>query len=94
MKIEIAKATEEPVKEGTGQNGKPYRIREQEAWLHIDQMKYPQRVKIPLNNGIAPYAVGMYVVADESYIVGKYLDLRCMPVLRSASEPMRMTGTK
>jgi len=60
---------------------KPYTIREQNALLFRDGEKYPERVKITLDDGTTPYPVGNYQLHDLSYSVNRYGALQVRPVL-------------
>lgn len=53
-------------------DGKSYCIREQEAFLHQDGQKYPQRIVLSLGDSKPAYAAGMYALAPENFYVGRY----------------------
>lgn len=67
IKIEV-QSSEVHVKQGTsGKTGKPYSIREQEAWgWFADQQgkphPHPMRVRLTLDNEQAPYTPGVYLL--------------------------------
>ena len=68
MKIE-AKSSEVKVKSGNAKRtGKPYTIREQEAYLHVPGGAYPERCVLNLEEGQEPYAPGIYETANELYV--------------------------
>lgn len=50
------------VKSGTAKSGKPYTIREQEAFLHTPGRRYPETCRVVLESEQAPYAPGVYEV--------------------------------
>lgn len=79
--IEI-ESTELKIKSGTSaRTGKPYQIREQTAYVHIPPNKYPQPIKVTLEDDKAPYVPGKYMLDDSSYFVGRFDDLQMRPRL-------------
>jgi hypothetical protein len=78
-------------KSGQGKNGKPYTIREQNAWLHTGKA-YPQEVRIRLGDDGAPFAPGEYELTDRCFWVDRWgsvnVDLahmvRCAPKVAAA----------
>lgn len=73
MRIEIASTAVKTMKGTSKRTGNAYNMAMQEAYLHGNG-KYPERFEIPLDiddqgNHAAPYAVGFYVVSDDSYQV-------------------------
>lgn len=79
--IEI-ESTELKVKTGTSaRTGKPYQIREQTAYVHIPPAKYPQPIKVTLEDDAQPYPPGQYQLDDSSFFVGRYDDLQMRPRL-------------
>jgi len=83
-------------KRGTSaKTGKPYSIREQEAWclFHSRDGKvnpHPTRIKITLDDQQAPYALGSYVLDPASLYPDKFGQIsvraRLSPVLASAQK--------
>jgi hypothetical protein len=69
MKIEV-KSTQTTEKSGTSAKGRPYSIREQEAWATLDG-EY-RRLRIGLEDGAQPYALGQYALAESSFAVNQY----------------------
>lgn len=68
MKIEV-KSSEVNVKSGTSKkSGKPYSIREQVGYLHVQGEAYPQRCVLQLEDEQQPYAPGVYETANELYV--------------------------
>lgn len=68
MKIEV-KSADVNVKSGTSKkSGKPYSIREQVAYLHVQGEAYPQRCVLQLEDDQQPYAPGVYDTANELYV--------------------------
>lgn len=68
-KIEV-KSTAVTEKNGTSAKGKAYSIKEQEAWATING-EY-RRLRVALADGAAPYAVGVYDLAESSFMVNQY----------------------
>ena len=65
MKIEV-KTSEVRVKSGNAKRtGKPYTIREQEAYLHVPGAAYPERCVLNLEGDQEPYAPGIYETSNE-----------------------------
>lgn len=73
MKIEIVDATAKTRQ--FSKDGKDYVFREQEAFLHREQDRYPTRMTISLGKDQGPYGPGFYCVSDESFYVNKYGNL-------------------
>jgi len=64
------------VKEGTSaKTGKPYSIREQQAFAYLNGESYPQKIKLSLARDQAAYPKGEYELTPEFY-VGNFGDLR------------------
>lgn len=82
--IEI-ESTELRVKTGTSaRTGKPYQIREQMAYVHIPPNKYPQPIKVALDDDAQPYQPGHYMLDDSSFFVGRFDALQMRPRLVKA----------
>lgn len=99
IKVQVESATFE-VKSGiAAKTGKPYNIREQEAWAFCygrDGTPYPhpQKIKLTLGDDQAPYPVGAYTLDPASLYVDKFSQLavraalnRAVEVAESASGP-------
>lgn len=87
IKIEISKDTVETRSGISAKTGKPYSMREQEAYAHTvgrdgHPAKYPQRIKITLQDNQVAYPVGLYTVAPESFYVDRFDSLTLGLVLR------------
>jgi len=68
MKIEV-KSSEVKVKSGNAKRtGRPYTIREQEAYLHVPGAAYPERCVLNLEDDQEPYAPGIYETSNELYV--------------------------
>ena len=75
MHIEI-QSTELFVKSGNAKStGKPYSIRKQDAWAHIEGQPYPVRIGFNLEENAAPFQPGMYVLDERSFYVDKFGNL-------------------
>lgn len=76
MKIFIQSA-EVIEKTGVSQKtGKPYSIREQLGYAHIPGKHFPVAIRIPLEDGSAPYPEGNYLLSDRSFQVGSFDTLK------------------
>lgn len=88
MLIIEVESTELKIKSGTSaRTGKPYQIREQVAYVHIPPNKYPQPIKVTLEDDAQPYAPGQYMLDDSSFFVGRFDDLQMRPRLIPAPKP-------
>lgn len=96
IKIEVASASFETRSGVSARTGKPYSMKEQEAFAYTvsrdgELSKYPQRIKITLNDNQGPYPVGFYTVAPESFYVDRFdsltLGLILRPLQAAASQP-------
>lgn len=97
IKIEVV-STEVKIKSGiAAKTGKPYTIREQEAYAVTvgrdgQANKYPQLIRINLGDNQPPYLPGNYVVAPESFFVDRFNGLSLGLILRpiaAAAAPAR-----
>jgi hypothetical protein len=88
IKIEVSSDTVETRSGVSAKTGKPYSMREQEAYAHTVNRdgvisKYPQRIKITLGDKQAPYSPGFYTVGPESFYVDRFASLSLGLVLRA-----------
>jgi hypothetical protein len=87
IKIEV-KTTEVSTKSGTSaKTGKPYSIREQEAWAYTTDRDgrphpYPQRIRITLGDDQPPYPTGLHTLSPASFFVDRFGGLALGPVLQ------------
>lgn len=93
IQVEI-ESTEVIIKSGnSAKTGKPYQIREQRAYVTLPGQKYPQNIKVTLDDNSAPYPPGIYTVGPDSFFVGRFEDLqmrlRLVPFVRQVSSPSR-----
>lgn len=92
IRIEV-KSAEVHTKSGTSsKTGKPFQIAEQEAWgLFYDQNgkphPYPQKIRITLDDGRAPYPVGNYQLAPESLYPDRFGQI----TIRAKLQPVAST---
>jgi hypothetical protein len=82
---------------GTSKAGKPYHIRKQTGWAHTydasgTQNPYPEKIEFNLAENQAPFALGVYTIAPESFYVGDFnalsigrLILTLLPAQRPAT---------
>lgn len=81
MHIEI-ESTETFSRSGVSStSGRPYSIREQAALMFRKGEKYPERIKINLEEGAPAYAVGQYTLHDSSFSPNRYGALQVRPIL-------------
>lgn len=63
-------------KEGvSARTNREYRIREQQAFIHLNGEPFPQKMTLSLGDSQKPYAPGVYELTPE-FFVGNYGDLR------------------
>lgn len=77
IKIEIKSTDIFPFSGISKATGKPFSIRNQEAYAftfdeHGQQRPYPELIKISLNENQLPYPVGFYILKPESVFVDKF----------------------
>ena len=80
IKIEV-KSAEVTTKSGiAAKTGKPYSIREQEAWAFLCSVTgpqpYPSRTVLNLEDDQPPYPPGQYTIDASSIYVGDFGSLR------------------
>lgn len=93
LKIQV-ETTVIDTKTGTSaKTGKPYCIREQEAWMfgHDRDGKphpHPQRIRLTLDDDQQPYSVGNYTLCPSSIYVDRFNQIairaRLRPVVQQA----------
>ncbi len=72
MKIEIV-SNDIREQSGTSQKtGKAYHIRKQQAFAHLDGVKYPIAFTLNVPNDRQPYAPGMYQIDEKSFFVDRF----------------------
>lgn len=74
MKIEIQN-TDVTERSGIAKSGNPYTIRNQKAWLHTPDKKYPVEITINLHSENVGYAAGEYAIHPSSYYVNRFNQL-------------------
>lgn len=66
---------------------KPYTIREQKALMFREGERYPERIKVTLDEGMSAYPPGRYTLSDASFTVSRYGAIQVRPLLlRIAAE--------
>lgn len=80
IKIEV-KSSDITTKSGVAaKTGKPYTIREQEAWAFLysagGPQPYPSRIVLNLEDDQTAYAAGAYTIDPSSIYVGDFGSLR------------------
>lgn len=87
IKIEITTPSFEEKRGTSARTGKPYSIREQEAWAFLCDREgkpqpHPQRIKVTLDDQQAPYNPGLYQLDPSSIFVGDFAQLNIRARLR------------
>ena len=80
IKIEIQSDVVRTKSGVSARTGKPYSIREQEAYVHtMDQQgnprPYPQQLVLSLPEDRPPYPPGSYILAPESFYTNRFNQL-------------------
>ncbi len=60
---------------------KPYTIREQQALMFREGERYPERIKISLDEGASPYKPGRYTLHPSSFSVSRFGAMQVRPLL-------------
>lgn len=79
---------------GTTAQGKPWKIREQDAWVTIGEQPYPQRTRIRIEDGQPGFAKGNYQLREDSFFVGKFESFMVSPRLEplTPGKPLQAAG--
>lgn len=77
LKVEIATELVDTKSGNSQKTGKPYCIREQEAWCFFfgrdgKPLPHPQRIRLTLDDDQAPYPIGTYQLDPSSLYAGKF----------------------
>lgn len=79
-------------KRGTSaKTGKPYSIREQEAWCYFydkdgKPYPYPQKIKLTLDDDQQPYPLGNYILDPNSLYADRFGQVAIRARLRAAAQ--------
>ena len=87
IKIEISNASFDEKRGVSARTGKPYSIREQEAWAYLTDrdgkpQPHPQKIKVTLADNESPYNPGLYQLDPSSIFVGDFAQLNIRARLR------------
>jgi len=66
---------------------KTIHVSEQKALLWRDGERYPERMILDVEEGNQPFAVGVYVLSDQSFVLNRYSKLSLRPELIKAEPP-------
>lgn len=77
LKVQVETNTFETKSGVAAKTGKPYSIREQEAWMFCfgrdgKQQPHPQKIKLTLDDDQMAYAVGSYILDPASVYVDRF----------------------
>lgn len=77
LKVEIATTLVDTKSGNSQKTGKPYCIREQEAWCFFfgrdgKPLPHPQRIRLTLDDDQHPYEIGTYQLDPSSLYAGKF----------------------
>lgn len=95
LKVEVQTQVVD-VKNGTSaKTGKPYSIREQEAWCYFydkDGKPYPhpQKIKLTLDDDQQPYPLGNYIFDLNSLYADRFGQVAIRARLRAAAAPAQV----
>jgi hypothetical protein len=91
IKVEVSTQVVD-VKSGTSaKSGKPYQIREQEAWAYFYDREgkpypHPQKIKITLDDDMQPYGLGLYIIDPASLYADRFGQVAIRARLRAAAQ--------
>lgn len=91
LKVQVETAVFD-LKQGTSaKTGKPYSIREQEAWLFGygrdgKPQPHPQKIKLTLDDDQQPYEIGMYQIDPSSLYVDRFGQVAIRVRLRAIAQ--------
>lgn len=79
---------------GMSAQNKPWKIREQDAWVTIGDAPYPQRTRVHLQEGQPAYAIGKYQLVEDSFFIGKFESFMVSPRLEplALGKPLQAAG--
>jgi len=96
IKIEISTAQFDEKRGTSARTGKPYAIREQEAWAYLTDRDgkphpHPQRIRLTLDDDQPqPYPIGTYQLDPASLYVDRFGQI----AIRARLRPMVQAATK
>lgn len=90
IRVEIVGQVVEEKRGVSARTGKPYAIREQEAWFHTcskdgKPRPHPERGVVVIDDNAAPYPAGQYVICPSSVYMGRFGSPELRVVLRPVS---------
>ena len=81
IRIEI-ESTNLKQRSGTSKDsGKPYSMQEQMALMFRQGERYPEKIKLTLDKDSSAYAVGHYMLSDESFELSRFAGIHIRPRL-------------
>jgi len=95
LKVQV-ETTVFDLKQGTSaKTGKPYSIREQEAWMFGygrdgKPQPHPQKIKLTLDDDQNPYEVGTYQIDPASLYVDRFGQVAIRVRLRSIAQAAKV----
>lgn len=63
------------------ESGKPYSMQEQMALMFRQGERYPEKIKLTLDKDASAYAVGHYMLSDESFELSRFAGIQIRPRL-------------
>lgn len=89
MKIEIVSAEIRDQSGVSQRTGKNYHIRKQQAFAHLDGLKYPIGFTLNVPNDSQPYLPGFYQINEVSFFVDRFGALGLSQELRLVPQASR-----
>lgn len=96
IKVEITSGQVEEKRGVSARSGKPYAIREQEAWFHTCDKSgapraHPERGVVVIEDNDRPYPPGVYTICPSSLFMGRFgspdIRVRLRPIAAAAGVP-------
>lgn len=91
LKIQVETMVVDAKNGTSAKTGKPYSIREQEAWMYGFDREgkphpHPQRIRLTLDDDQQPYPVGTYQLDPSSIYVDRFNQIAIRARLRSVAQ--------
>lgn len=91
LKIQVETMVVDAKNGTSAKTGKPYSIREQEAWMYGYDREgkphpHPQRVRLTLDDDQKPYEVGTYQLCPSSIYVDRFNQIAIRARLRAVAQ--------
>lgn len=95
LKVQVETTVVDEKRGTSAKTGKPYVIREQEAWIWFynrdgKPQPHPQRVILTLDDDQNPYEIGAYILDPASLYADRFGQVAIRARLRAAAAPAQV----